>query len=232
MGGGYRPSTKKGYDFGEAASAFQKSIRRGLEDSALFGATELDQSGFGEYVWKRIRIITSEDIGIAWAEGPAVIQALYQTWLQLRSKKDAAHGPERLCLVHAVVLLTRAPKSRIIDHALLSYYNNSAKPEIPDVALDKHTLKGKRIGRGWDHFFNEGTKLVNPQGYAPIPDPYRETAIAAMTKKPSTDPDEESEIPDGPEPTQAGLPGADVPVQLRRQHEQARKIRGKYPDQR
>jgi replication-associated recombination protein RarA len=43
----------------------QKCIRRGLERDALFWATELDRSNFGEYVWKRLRIIASEDIGIA-----------------------------------------------------------------------------------------------------------------------------------------------------------------------
>ncbi|HZJ13854.1 MAG TPA: hypothetical protein VFD27_02335 [Chthoniobacteraceae bacterium] len=41
-----------GYNCAEVASAMQKCIRRGLEDDALFWATELDRSNFGEYVWK------------------------------------------------------------------------------------------------------------------------------------------------------------------------------------
>ena len=33
-------------------------------------------------------------------------------------------------------------------------------PEIPDYALDMHTMKGKAMGRGLDHFRSEGAKLV------------------------------------------------------------------------
>jgi hypothetical protein len=34
-------------------------------------------------------------------------------------------------------------------------------PEIPDYAYDKHTMKGKRLGRGANHFRKEGAKLEN-----------------------------------------------------------------------
>jgi hypothetical protein len=43
----------------------QKCIRRGFEEEAQFWATELDLAGYGAYVWKRLRIIASEDIGLA-----------------------------------------------------------------------------------------------------------------------------------------------------------------------
>ena len=35
-------------------------------------------------------------------------------------------------------------------------------PTIPDYALDMHTMKGKAIGRGLDHFRKEGAKLMPP----------------------------------------------------------------------
>src|SRR5437879_4419775 len=57
--------TPGGYRCDEVASALQKCIRRGLADDALFWATELDLAGFGEYVWKRLRIIASEDVGLS-----------------------------------------------------------------------------------------------------------------------------------------------------------------------
>ena len=88
--------TTNGYAFSEVASAFQKSIRRGLEEEALYWGTELDKSGYGEYVWKRIRIIVSEDIGLAEPMLPAVIWSLYQMWVAQRKKKDEKHNPERL----------------------------------------------------------------------------------------------------------------------------------------
>ena len=32
---------------------------------------------------------------------------------------------------------------------------------IPDYAFDRHTQKNRKIGRGIDHFYNEGTMLSN-----------------------------------------------------------------------
>ena len=57
---GFRPlHTKRGYDFGEVASAFQKAIRRGDARLAGYWGLELYDSGFREYVWKRLFIILS-----------------------------------------------------------------------------------------------------------------------------------------------------------------------------
>ena len=57
--------TRKDYDFFESASAMQKAIRRSDEQVALFFSTELYLSGYRKYVWKRLLIIASEDIGLA-----------------------------------------------------------------------------------------------------------------------------------------------------------------------
>ena len=54
-------ATEGGYLNSECTSAMQKRIRRGLEEDALFWATELDIAGYGAYVWKRLQIIASED---------------------------------------------------------------------------------------------------------------------------------------------------------------------------
>lgn len=173
------PITRRGYNFGEVASALQKSIRRGLVDDALYWAVELDRSGYGGYVWKRLKIMCSEDVGIAEPMMPANIEALFQNWVEQRKKKDDKHAPERLFLVHAVILLAKAQKSRMVDHALIWHYSDCVeKREIPDIALDKHTQAGRRLQRGWDHFFTEGIHLENHSG---IEDPYLEKAKGAMT---------------------------------------------------
>jgi replication-associated recombination protein RarA len=151
-----------GYKLGEVASALQKCLRRGLEPDALFWATELDLSGYGEYCWKRLRIITSEDVGLADPLLPAVIAALYSAWTDQRKKKDERHGPERLFLIHAVLLLARARKSRLVDHALIACYEASRpQRDIPDFALDKHTARGRKLRRGHDHFWQHGAHLTN-----------------------------------------------------------------------
>jgi hypothetical protein len=42
-----------------------------------------------------------------------IIRALYDNWRDQRKKDDTKHAPERLFLVHAVMLLCRADKSRV-----------------------------------------------------------------------------------------------------------------------
>lgn len=153
-------TTVGGYRCEEVASAVQKSIRRADTDAALFWATELDLSGFGEYVWKRLRIIASEDIGPADPWVAVELRALYDNWLDQRSKKDSRHAPERLFLVDAVMRLCSAAKTRTVDNALVVFYEGARlRREIPDYALDRHTSRGRASGRGWGHFFTEGAKL-------------------------------------------------------------------------
>lgn len=177
---GYIPPTQGGYNFGEVTSSFQKSIRRGMEEDALYWAVELDKSGYGEYVWKRMRIISSEDIGLAEPFLPAVIRALYENWVQAHKKnKGTKYTDERLFIVHGVLLLVRAKKSRLVDHANIAHYlGDNPRREILDVALDKHTARGRSMKRGFDHFFEEGIKLENED--PAIPDIYLERAKEAM----------------------------------------------------
>jgi MgsA AAA+ ATPase C terminal len=158
--------TVGGYLCGEVASALQKEIRRGNERGALFWATELELSGFGGYVWKRLRIIASEDVGLAEPLMPVLVRSLYENWLEETKRQkgsgDRYAGFARVFLVHAVVALARARKSRLCDHALVVMYaGERPRPEVPDYALDRHTARGARLGRGYDHFVTEGSRLVN-----------------------------------------------------------------------
>lgn len=159
----YDIKTKKGYDFFECSSAMQKCIRRGLEEQAMYWAVELYDSGFGEYIWKRLRIISSEDVGLAEPLMPANIWALYRSYQEQAKKKDDKNEPQRLFLTHAVLLLCRCRKSRMIDWTLLYYWltHPFKRLEIPDFALDKHNERGRKLGRSWYHFFTEGTQLHN-----------------------------------------------------------------------
>jgi len=59
----------------EATSSLQKAIRRSHTDDACYWAAEM-LPRFFHHVWRRLKVILSEDVGIAWLEGPAVIRAL------------------------------------------------------------------------------------------------------------------------------------------------------------
>jgi replication-associated recombination protein RarA len=159
----FEMKTVNNYDFFECSSAFQKSIRRGDEKQALFFGVELAISNYDEYVWKRMKIISSEDIGLANPSVSSEIYALYQLYAEQKKKKDEKHFPERLYLIHAILLLVRSPKSRIVDWALVTAFEGHHKEmlPVPDCAYDKHNRKGRALGRGMKHFFEEGCKLNN-----------------------------------------------------------------------
>jgi replication-associated recombination protein RarA len=154
--------TPAGHRCDEAASALQKSIRRGEEREALFWASELDLAGYGNYVWKRLRIIVSEDVGLASTETVIAVRALYENWAELRKTvKSPYEGFVRVVLLHAVCLLARAPKSRMLDHVLIAMYAGERPQfEVPDYALDRHTARGRRLGRGYEHFVDVGAQLA------------------------------------------------------------------------
>lgn len=154
--------TKKGYDFFPATSAFQKAIRRSDEETALYFAVEFFNSGYDEYLWRRMKIIVSEDIGLASPEMPSLINSLYNFYAD--QKKDGKENrPERLFLIHAVIAMCRAKKSRLIDWQVIKLWREHATKDytLPDYAFDMHNVKGKRMGRGIDHFYDEGTILAN-----------------------------------------------------------------------
>jgi replication-associated recombination protein RarA len=178
--------TPGGYLCGEVASALQKEIRRGHERNALYWATELDLAGYGGYVWKRLRIIASEDVGLADTQAAVAVRALYENWLEQRKRKDDNPSFARVFLVHAVCVLARAPKSRMLDHVLMVMYEGERPhPDVPDYALDKHTARGRRMGRGKQHFLEVAAQLVGEE----MADPYREEAhevfLGEQTARPS-----------------------------------------------
>jgi replication-associated recombination protein RarA len=180
----FAQQTFNGHDLGEVVSALQKSIRRGLEEEALYWAAELDLSNFGEHCWKRLRVISSEDVGLAEPNIAANIHALYVTWSEFKKAKKpgAKLNPDRMFLTHAVLLLCRAKKSRIVDNAMNLFWkgHTEMQRDIPEWALDKHTLRGKRMGRSWDHFWDEGCKLVNESD---LPDNYIERIKPILRSK-------------------------------------------------
>jgi replication-associated recombination protein RarA len=161
----FKMTTTQGYDFFEVSSAFQKSVRRGLEEDTMYWGIELYNSGYDAYAWKRMLIMVSEDIGLAAPGLAAEVKALYDIYEQLKKKKEKSE-PQRLQFTHALLLLVRAAKSRYVDMAIFTYWrdNRTTRKEIPDWALDMHTRRGIKMGRrgykGLQHFYEEGGRIV------------------------------------------------------------------------
>lgn len=157
----YQRLTKKGYDFYEVASAFQKSIRRGLLEDAMYWGIELYESSYEEYTWKRMIIMASEDVGLGEPSCIVQIMALKQSFDYLTLRKDV--GAKKLPFTQAIAVLCKSRKSRFIDHAITVYWqtNREEYKPIPDWAYDMHTRAGQAKGRGLKYFYQESCKIVN-----------------------------------------------------------------------
>lgn len=155
--------TVNGYDMFEVVSAMQKSIRRGKEEDAMYWGVELFESGMAPYAWKRLIIIAMEDIGLANPDAIVQIKTLKDVYDTMT--KEDKKGQYRLPFVQAILYLVHSPKSRICDWALGFWFDNNTcqaiKKEIPDYALDAHTRRGKKMGKGIKEFFTEGSLLEN-----------------------------------------------------------------------
>jgi replication-associated recombination protein RarA len=159
----YNLQTVGGHSFYTVASAIQKYVRRGDEHKALYWFSELFISGFDAYAWKRIKVMVSEDIGLANPDLPAQIHSLHQTYLEMKKEKNK-HSPEKLPFIHAVLLLVRSPKSRIVDNLLCQYFDLRENLEVPafdDYVYCLHTIEGKKKGRGNRHFYEDAAKITN-----------------------------------------------------------------------
>lgn len=165
--------TKKNYLLLDVASALQKSIRRGDAELAGYWAIELFESGYVEYVWRRLLIISAED---CWGILTKEVRALFDCWREANNYKK---GSGRIYVAKAVILLCQAKKSRDADHLTnLVYDANSIEPfrllksieesknekvEIPDYAYDVHTVKGKKKGKTKEQFFVSEHEALKPR---------------------------------------------------------------------
>ena len=149
------------YSLFEAASALQKEIRRGHEEQAMYWALELAET-FTDFLWMRLIIIANEDIGLADPSVVVLTESLRTQFHFVRKKKAASW---RIILANAIIALCRAKKTRLGDSfmAVISHRRDSEgwRLKVPDYALDKHTARGKRLGRSWDHWASEGCQLQN-----------------------------------------------------------------------
>ena len=142
-------------------SAMQKEIRRGNEVEAFYWAFHTVENGYFTHVKSRLRVIAHEDIGTAdLTVLPFVSQCIadMETWYKEKNNHWV------LALANAVLALCRARKSRDADHLHIivrSDRKKGLKLDVPDYAFDKHTSQGKKLNRGFKHFFEEAAKL-NP----------------------------------------------------------------------
>jgi replication-associated recombination protein RarA len=155
--------TVHGFAADELVSALQKSIRRGLVENAVLVGYEMFASGpeFEDHVWRRLEIISVEDVGMGRPDAPVIVRTLEEF-----RRAAARESPDRLIyLVHAVRLLALSPKDRTSDE-MASWVRRvvdegSAGPDVDDDMLDMHTRRGQEMGRDFLHWFTKGAWVEN-----------------------------------------------------------------------
>jgi replication-associated recombination protein RarA len=166
----YELKTPGGYSLDEVVSSLQKTIRRGEEEKALYWMMELVRGRFIAYLWRRLSVITIEDIGLADINAPLLINSL----AQMNERVNKNGFIEIFHPTMAVIYLCRAPKSREIDYAY-DYIDLKRKSgwklQVSTESLDQHTEKGRELIRKLrgnyqknadDKFYYEGALLNKP----------------------------------------------------------------------
>ena len=154
--------TKNGYEPFEVVSAIQKMIRRGKEVEAMYWAMELETMN-PSWLWKRLMIIAVEDIGLADPDVVLLVKNLWDVYDKIKAM-GKGRQPEGNILGMAILSMCRARKNREADDLAYMMYlrrKDGMLLDMPDVALDQHTRRGREMGRGDEFWFKEANRLSN-----------------------------------------------------------------------
>lgn len=141
------------YSFDEVASALQKTIRRGLEYEACWWAFIMHESSYYKYVWKRLAVIASEDIGNATPEAAMLVHSLQQNYHYTITAANRNKNDALVFIFQAVMFMCRAVKSREADslvNLIRVQYERGTRHDIPEFAIDFHTRRGRAQHGNWN----------------------------------------------------------------------------------
>lgn len=126
-------------------SAFQKSIRGSDANGAIHYLARLIKAGDLISICRRLQVIASEDIGLAYPQAAIIVKALVD------SARELGFPEARIPLAEATILLATAPKSnsaiKAIDSALMDL-DNMTIDDIPAHLKDAHYSGAEALGRG------------------------------------------------------------------------------------
>lgn len=131
-------------------SAFQKSVRGSDENAALHYLARLLVAGDLLSPCRRLLVIASEDIGLAYPMASVIVKACVDSALQLGLPEA------RIPLAEAVILLCTAPKSNsaicAIDKATEDI-ESGRSGDIPQNLKDSHYSGAAKLGRGLSYIY-------------------------------------------------------------------------------
>lgn len=136
----------KGDDRYNLLSALQKSIRGSDPDAAIHYFARLVDGGADiQMIGRRLMVMASEDIGMAYPSAISIVTSCVQASLMIGMPEAAIN------LSHAVILLASAPKSNSANEAYqkaLSDIRHKKIDDVPNHLKDSHYSGAKDMGYG------------------------------------------------------------------------------------
>lgn len=155
----------KGDDRYNLLSALQKSIRGSDPDAAIHYFARLVDGGADiQMIGRRLMVIASEDIGMAYPSAVSIVTSCVQAALMVGYPEAVIN------LSQAVILLASAPKSNAAYMAYERALSDIKKKKIDDVPLhlkDAHYQGAKKMGIGKDYKYPHAYGGYVQQQYLP-----------------------------------------------------------------
>ncbi len=129
-------------------SAFQKSIRGSDANAAVHYLARLVKAGDLISICRRLQVIASEDIGLAYPQAVVIVKALVD------SARELGFPEARIPLAEATVLLATSPKSNSAYLALDAALRDLEDVTVGDIPIhlkDAHYSGSSKLGRGLEY---------------------------------------------------------------------------------
>ncbi len=138
-------------------SALQKSIRGSDPDAAVFYLARLLESGELISACRRLQVIASEDVGLAYPLAAAVTRACVE------SAKELGMPEAKIPLANATILLATAPKSNSAHNAVFAACADveAGLGAVPPAHLQSPLYKGYRYPHDFPNHYVEQQYLPN-----------------------------------------------------------------------
>ena len=129
-------------------SAFQKSIRGSDANAAVHYLARLVKAGDLISICRRLQVIASEDVGLAYPQAAVIIKSLVD------SARELGFPEARIPLAEATVLLATSPKSNSAYLALDAALRDLEDITVGDIPIhlkDAHYSGASKLGRGLEY---------------------------------------------------------------------------------
>ncbi len=139
---------KDGDSHYDILSAFQKSIRGSDPDAAVHYLARLVSAGDIQSICRRLLVMASEDVGLAYPMAVVIVKACVDSALQL------GFPEARIPLAEAAILLATAPKSNSAISAIgaaMRDIETIDTGDVPEHLKDSHYSGSAKLGHGTDY---------------------------------------------------------------------------------